>query len=77
MLVKEGEEAPSAPSRQNADRDAQAARRAGSYTSTLDKAMGPSGEGGAPAGAGDAFRPTLSAGHHRHSIWLTSTPNSQ
>ncbi len=45
MLVKEGEEAPSAPSRQNADRDAQAARRAGSYTSTLDKAMGPSGEG--------------------------------
>ena len=45
VLVKEGEEAPSAPSRHNADRDAQAARRAGSYTSPLDKAMGPSGEG--------------------------------
>ena len=45
MLVKEGEEAPSAASRQHAERDAQAARRAGSYTSPLDKAMGPSGEG--------------------------------
>ena len=45
VLVKEGEEAPSAPSRQNAERDAQVARRSGSYTSTLDRAMGPSGEG--------------------------------
>lgn len=45
VLVKEGEEPPSAPSRQNADRDAQAARRAGSHTTPLDKAMGPSGEG--------------------------------
>ncbi len=43
--MKEGEEAPSAPSRQNAERDAQVARRTGSYTSTLDRAMGPSGEG--------------------------------
>ena len=45
MLVKEGEEAPSMPSRQHADRDAQTARRAGSYNTPLDKAMGPSGEG--------------------------------
>ena len=33
------------PSRQNADRDAQIARRTGSYNTPLDKAMGPSGEG--------------------------------
>jgi len=45
VLMKEGEEAPSVPSRQNADRDALAVMRGSSYGSQLDMAMGPSGEG--------------------------------
>lgn len=45
MLVKEGEEAPSGSGRQNTDRDPQAVRRATSYSTQLDVAMGSSGEG--------------------------------
>ena len=45
VLVKEGEEAPSGSVRQNTDRDLQALRRATSYSTQLDVAMGSSGEG--------------------------------
>ncbi len=45
VLMKEGEEAPSMPSRQNADSNGLAVLRGSSYGSQLDMAMGPSGEG--------------------------------